>query len=84
VTVTNPDLASGSQDNALFVTRTPDISADCMVDGWDLNAIARAWNSVSGDSRYIATADLDGDGLVGPYDLVVFATYFASRLEACQ
>ena len=83
VTVTNPDLASASLDDALFVTRTPDISSDCMVDSWDLNAIARAWNSMSGDPSYVAAADLDGDGLVGPDDLVIFAAYFASQLAAC-
>jgi hypothetical protein len=54
-----------------------------MVDGRDLNALARAWNSMSGDPRFNAAADLDGDGHVGPYDLVIFAAYFATKLKAC-
>ena len=81
--LTNPDLASDTRADALFVVRNPDIGSDCMIDGRDLNVLARAWNTMTGDPKYSALADLDGDGLVGPDDLVIFASYFASHQHGC-
>jgi uncharacterized repeat protein (TIGR01451 family) len=83
LTVTNPDLASGSRADALFVIRNPDIGDDCMIDGRDLNVLARAWNTMTGDPRFSTLADLDGDGLVGPDDLAIFVSYFASHEHGC-
>ncbi|HXU13111.1 MAG TPA: dockerin type I domain-containing protein [Candidatus Binatia bacterium] len=83
VTVTNPDGLSGSRPAAIVVVKTADIDGSCRIDGGDLNVLARAWNSVAGDQRFSAAADLDGDQFVGPLDLVILAEYFGQRLAAC-
>src|SRR5262245_31195046 len=83
VTVTNPDGLSGSRPAAIVVVRTADIDDSCRIDGGDLNVLARAWNTVAGDPRFRAAADLDGDRFVGPLDLVILAEYFGQKLAAC-
>ncbi|PYT34930.1 MAG: hypothetical protein DMF52_11600 [Acidobacteria bacterium] len=83
LTLTNPDLGSGSRPGALTVVRTPDINGDCFIDGIDLNAIARAWNTRIGEVGFSAAADLDGDDYVGPDDLTIFTEYFGTQLSAC-
>jgi hypothetical protein len=83
VTVTNPDGLSGTRPAAIVVVKTADIDGSCRIDGGDLNVLARAWNSVAGDQRFSDAADLDGDQLVGPLDLVILAEYFGQRLAAC-
>jgi uncharacterized repeat protein (TIGR01451 family) len=83
VTVTNPDLGSGSRAGALIVVRTTDVNGDCLVDGSDLNLLARAWNTTSTEPGFNPAADLDGDGVVGPVDLSIFTKYFGRRLAAC-
>ena len=45
--------------------------------------MARAWNVTSGQPAFIAAADLDGDGYVGPDDLADFIEYFGLPLAAC-
>jgi fibronectin type III domain protein len=81
--VTNPDTVSGSRGDALAVVKTADIASDCLIDGSDLNILARAWNTQSGELGYVAAADLDGDNYVGPTDLTIFGEYFGQRLAVC-
>ena len=81
--VTNPDTLSGSKVGALTVVKTADIARDCLVDSSDLNILARAWNTRSGESSYIEAADLDGDNYVGPVDLTIFGEYFGQKLTVC-
>ena len=81
--VTNPDGATASRPNTLTVVKTADINRDCRIDLFDLNVLARAWNTISSESAYITGADLDGDGDVGGLDLGVFVSYLGQRLAAC-
>ena len=81
--ITNPDALSGSRVDALSVVKTADIVLDCLIDGSDLNILARAWNTRSGEFGYVAAADLDGDTYVGPVDLTIFGEYFGQRLTVC-
>lgn len=81
--VTNPDGRSGSKADALAVVKTADIVRDCLIDGTDLNILARAWNTRSGESGYVDAADLDGDSYVGPVDLTIFSEFFGQRLAVC-
>ncbi|HEV8699841.1 MAG TPA: fibronectin type III domain-containing protein [Candidatus Polarisedimenticolia bacterium] len=81
--VTNPDSVSGSRLDALAVVKTADIVRDCLIDGSDLNILARAWNTRSGEVGYVAESDLDGDDYVGPVDLTIFGEYFGQRLTVC-
>ncbi|HKQ97169.1 MAG TPA: hypothetical protein VJV75_04775, partial [Candidatus Polarisedimenticolia bacterium] len=83
VTLTNPDGRSGSLPAALEVVKDPDGNHDCKVDGLDLNQMARAWSSASGETAYSTAADLDGDGYVGPDDLSVFVKHFAHKPHGC-
>ncbi len=83
LTVTNPDSGSAQRAGALTVVKTPDINRDCVIDGTDLNALARAWNTTSSDPAFNPAADFDGDNYVGPIDLTIFATYFGQRLSGC-
>jgi len=81
--VTNPDGAMASRPNTLTVVKTADINRDCRIDLFDLNLIARAWNTLSSESGFIAGADLDGDGDVGGLDLGIFVSYLGQRLAVC-
>lgn len=81
--LTNPDGRSGSKVDALAVVKTSDIVPDCLIDGTDLNTLARAWNTRSGETGYVDAADLDGDGYVGPVDLTIFGEFFGQRLTVC-
>jgi hypothetical protein len=63
--------------------KSPDANGDCMIDGVDLNRMALAWNSAGGEPEYDATVDLDGDGYIGPDDLVIFSRYFALKPPGC-
>ena len=83
VTVINPDLATGSRSDTLEFIRTPDITADCIVDVMDLNALARSWNETKNDAPYAAEADLDDDGYIGPDDLTIFVKYYAKAFSGC-
>jgi Dockerin type I domain len=83
LTVTNPDGGTGSKQGALTVVKTADIDRDCKIDLFDLNLLARAWNTLSTDSAYIAAADLDGDHYVGGLDLDILVTYLGQRLAVC-
>ncbi len=83
LTLTNPDGGSARLASALTVVMSPDLNGDCLVDGTDLNLIALAWNTTSGQAAYNAAADLDGDNYVGPIDLTIFTKYFGRRLAGC-
>jgi len=83
LTITNPDARSGSKVDALAVVKTSDIVRDCLIDGTDLNILARAWNTRSGEAGYVDAADLDGDSYVGPIDLTIFGEFFGQRLAVC-
>lgn len=83
LTLTNPDGGTARLASALTVVKSPDLNGDCLVDGTDLNLIARAWNTTSGQAAYNAAADLDGDNYVGPIDLTIFTKYFGHRLAGC-
>ena len=83
LTLTNPDGMAGSLPNALQVVKNPDSDGDCRIDGIDLNRMARAWNTTTGDADYNAAVDLDGDGYVGPDDLAIFIKYFAEKPSGC-
>jgi hypothetical protein len=83
VTVINPDTGSGTKSAALTVTRTADIDRNCLIDGADLNNLARAWNTTSAEPGYLADADLNGDGLIDGKDLAIFIEYFGIQLAVC-
>jgi len=83
LTVVNPDGGSGSKAAALTVTRTTDVNRDCLIDGNDLNMLARAWNTTSSDPGFVAEADLSGDASVDGDDLAIFTEYFGQRLAVC-
>ncbi len=83
LTVTNPDSGAAGKANALTVVKTADINRDCKIDLFDLNLIARAWNTLSTESAYVAAADLDGDGEVGGLDLDILVSYFGQPLTVC-
>jgi hypothetical protein len=83
LTLTNPDGRAGSLPSAFLVVKKSDTNSDCAIDGIDLNDLARAWNTTSGEPAYDAGADLDGDGYVGPDDLSVFIMFFAGRPYGC-
>jgi uncharacterized repeat protein (TIGR01451 family) len=80
VAVTNPDGLTGGRPAAIRVVKTPDINRDCRVDGADLNILARAWGAAASEPAYSSGADLDGDGFVGPLDLVILVEYFGLTL----
>jgi uncharacterized repeat protein (TIGR01451 family) len=82
-TVTNTDGRAGSLADAIEIVKTPDSDGDCRIDGIDLNRMARAWNSTSGEPDYDANIDLDGDNYVGPEDLAIFIKYFAHTPPGC-
>jgi uncharacterized repeat protein (TIGR01451 family) len=83
LTVKNPDLSTGSSPGPLAVVKDPDFDGNCVVEGNDLNILARAWNTMSTDPGFLPEADLDGDGYVGPDDLVVLSLYFGRKLAIC-
>ncbi|PYT36895.1 MAG: hypothetical protein DMF52_05125 [Acidobacteria bacterium] len=83
LSVTNPDSGMASRPNTLTVVKTADINRDCKIDLFDLNLLARAWNTLSSDPAYIASADLDGDGDVGGADLDILVSYLGQRLAVC-
>src|SRR5262245_7785510 len=83
LTIRNPDNGSGSLSSALVLTKTADVTRDCMVDGSDLNSISRAWVTTSGNPGYDAAADLDGSGTVDGVDLAIFSRYFGLQLAVC-
>ncbi len=83
VTVSNPDGGIGSRSEALTVVKSPDINDDCHVDVIDLNALARAWNESSGETRYNTDTDFDGDGYIGPNDLAIFVQYYLRVFPGC-
>ena len=74
---------SGTLSAALTLVRTPDINGDCVVDGTDLNALARSWATTTTDSGYRPEWDLNGDGVVDGNDLAIFVQYFGKRLQGC-
>jgi uncharacterized repeat protein (TIGR01451 family) len=84
VTVTNSAYLSGSKPDALAVVKPTDINGDCRIDGGDLNIFARSWNIAGSEPGFNATADLDGDGYVGPLDLAILAEYFGQKLVGCM
>jgi len=53
------------------------------MDGGDLNALARAWATTVADASFRPGVDLNGDGVVDGYDLVIFALFFGYRLQGC-
>jgi uncharacterized repeat protein (TIGR01451 family) len=83
LTLTNPDGRAGSLPGAIQIVKSPDANRDCRIDGMDLNMIAQAWNSASGEPNYDAAVDLDGDGFVGPDDLTTFTRYFGLMPGGC-
>jgi len=83
LTITNPDTGAASKPNALTVVKTADINRDCKIDLFDLNLVARAWNTLSSESAYVAGADLDGDGEVSGPDLDILVSYFGQPLAVC-
>ncbi len=48
-----------------------DITGDGLVNVSDLQALAAAWNTASGDAAYNADADLNGDGYINVGDLQI-------------
>src|SRR5262245_45748815 len=83
LTIRNPDNGSGSLASAMVLTKTADVTRDCLVDGSDLNSISRAWVTTSGNPGYDAAADLDGSGTVDGGDLAIFSRYFGLQLAVC-
>jgi uncharacterized repeat protein (TIGR01451 family) len=83
VTVTNPDLGSGTKDRALKVVKSPDCNGNCKIDGLDLNTLARSWGKVSTDPGFIPEADMTGDGLIDGEDLDVLANFFGHESAGC-
>ena len=83
VTVWNPDGGLGGRTESMTVVKSPDINDDCHVDVIDLNALARAWNEVGGESGYTPDADFDGDGYIGPDDLAIFVQYYLRVFPGC-
>lgn len=83
VTVTNPNQATTSLSDAMIVIRSPDFNGDCLVDTYDLNALARAWNETSQASLFTPDVDLDGDDYIGPDDLTIFVKFLGRPLPGC-
>ncbi len=83
LTVTDPGPLSTTLTGAFTVIRTPDVTADCKVNGHDLNTVARAWGTTSTDAGFNPAADLNGDGIVDGYDLSLLAVYFGYRIPHC-
>jgi hypothetical protein len=81
--VTNPDGGMGGAMDLVTVVRTPDVNGDCRIDAFDLNDLARAWNSSVGDPDYADVIDFDGDGTIGPDDLTIFVKFFSRSLPGC-
>ena len=57
-----------------------DINKDNRVDGRDLTILARAFNTVPGDTDYNCQANLDRTGAIDGDDLVELSTSFGDRL----
>jgi Fibronectin type III domain/Dockerin type I domain len=83
LTIRNPDNGSGNLSPAFVLSKTADVTRDCLVDGSDLNAISRAWVTTSGGPGYNAAADLDGNGTVDGEDVAIFSRYFGLHLAVC-
>ncbi|HKB06936.1 MAG TPA: fibronectin type III domain-containing protein [Candidatus Polarisedimenticolia bacterium] len=83
LTISNPDNGSGNLSPALVIAKTADVTRDCLVDGSDLNAISRAWITMSGSPDYNAAADLDGNGTIDGEDVAIFSRYFGLQLAVC-
>jgi hypothetical protein len=82
-TVANPDQGIGSTSHLLQVVKTPDGNGDCAVDILDLNALARAWNEVLGEGRFLHGSDLDKDDFVGPDDLTILVRFLGLKPWGC-
>jgi len=58
---------------------SPDLNADCAVDGSDLSALAVHLGSRAGEPRYTLAADFNEDGSVDASDLSCLAIFLRSR-----
>jgi heme-binding NEAT domain protein len=65
-------------------TQTPpsgcagDINGDGAINSADFVLFASAYNSVSGDSRYIVKADMNNNGAINSADFVLFAVKYGT------
>lgn len=60
----------------LDATSPLDLDGDHRIDRGDQRAFAHAYGSSAGDDRYLAAADWDGDGFIGPQDRHAFHDAF--------
>jgi hypothetical protein len=63
-----------------LVTRTPDLNGDGVVDIVDFSAVAFAYGSTTGSTRYNPAADLDANGTVDIIDLSMIAYDYGVKL----
>ena len=56
-----------------------DLNDDGKVNGLDVVIIAKAYNSQTGDPRYISEGDFNMDGKIDGVDIAVLAAHFGER-----
>ncbi len=71
---------NNSASIAVFVRGCPDLNADGQVNGLDLNKLALAFGSQTGDGNFNPLADFNADGKIDGLDLAAMAPRY---LESC-
>lgn len=59
-----------------YVSPLLDLNGDKVINMSDVKLLASAFNSASGDHRYVKAYDLNGDGAINMLDVVIIAKYF--------
>ena len=75
---------SKDYSDGAYICAQKSMMLNCVADGSDLNALARAWATTSTDQAYSALVDLNGDNIVDGEDLALFEEYFGGQLPGCK